>query len=121
MQRAAATLQGAQSDNTMAQKEFEETKTQFEMDADSELETLRCRREPLLHTCSSSTHPAAYPAPPRVRLTFVWVHVQARLHVLGTQLEFAWLSLMGMVQGARRLAAILKPSCRVPSRMQSPC
>ena len=69
MQRAAATLQGAQSDNTMAQKEYEETKTQFEMDADSELETLRCRREPLLHTCSSSTHPAAYPAPPRVRLT----------------------------------------------------
>lgn len=43
MQKAAANLQGAHDDNSLAQREFEETKTQFEMDADGELETVRCR------------------------------------------------------------------------------
>ena len=48
MQRAADTLRGAHDDNALAGREFEETKAQFEMDADSELETLRTRQGALL-------------------------------------------------------------------------
>ena len=116
MQRAAATLQGAQNDNTMAQKEFDETKTQFEMDADSELETLRCRWAPLLHTCSCSTHPAACPSHSLTKSKFDshFGCTYTCLHLLGTQLDFAWLPGCGHGEGARLSAAILKASCRAP-------